>query len=106
MTPLEEKRAKMREEEAAHKARKQVMNEVLEMALSRMPDGHVKRCGQILLQTGQIHELLCVFDHVAAKTDALDENLSQQVLDYLTCVHVGMTEFIKQIGLEVPDGTP
>lgn len=106
MTPLEERKAKMREEEAAYKARKQVMTEVLELALSRMPDGHVKRCGQILWQTGQIHELLGVFDHVAAKTDAMDENVSQQVLDYLTCVHVGMTQFMKQIGLEDPNGTP
>jgi len=106
MTPLEEKKAKLREEEAAHKARKQVMDEVLEMALARMPEGHVKRCGQILQQTGKLHELLGVFDHAAAVTDDLDESASQQILDYLSCVHVGMVQFLKQVGLEADDGTP
>lgn len=108
MTPLEEMRANARIERTAHQTRSDMIDEVLEMMLSRMPDGAVKRNGQILLQTGRIHRGLEAFETMAAKIEGkpFDEKQSKQVLDYLTCVHVGTTTFMKQIGLEVPNGTP
>ena len=108
MTPIEEMRANAKIERAAHQARSDMIDEVLEMMLSRMPDGAVKRNGQILLTTGRIHRGLEAFETMAAKIEGktFGEEQSQQVLDYLTCVHVGMTQFMKQIGLEDPNGTP
>lgn len=108
MTPIEEMRMNAKIERAAHEARSAMVDEVLEMMLNRMPDGHHKRNGQILLATGRIHRGLEVFEAMAAKIDGktFDEKQSKQVLDYLTCVHVGMTQFMKQIGLEDPNGTP
>lgn len=108
MTPIEEMRANAKIERAANQARSDMVDEVLEMMLSHMPDCAQKRNGQILLQTGRIHRGLEVFEAMAAKIDGktFDEKQSQQVLDYLTCVHVGMTQFMKQIGLEAPNGTP
>lgn len=108
MTPIEKMKAEAAAERAAHEARSAMVDELLEMMLKHMPDGATKRNGQILLTTGRIHRGLELFESMAANIDgkAFDEEKSQQVLDYLTCVHVGMTEFMKQIGLEVPDGTP
>ena len=108
MTPIEEMRANARIERAAHQARSDMIDEVLEMMLSRMPDGAVKRNGQILLTTGRIHRGLEAFETMAAKIEGktFGEEQSQQVLDYLSCVYVGMTQFMKQIGLEDPNGTP
>lgn len=104
MTPIEEMRRNAQIERAAHQARSDAIDEVLEMILSRMPDCGPKRNGQILLTTGRIHRGLELFESMAANIDGktFDEKQSQQVLDYLTCVHVGMIEFCKQIGLEVP----
>lgn len=107
MTPIEEMRANARIERAAHQARSDMIDEVLEMMLSRMPDGAVKRNVQILLQTGRIHRGLEAFETMAAKIEGktFDEKQSKQVLDYLTCVQVGMTQFMKQIGLEDPNAS-
>lgn len=108
MTPIEEMKANAKIERAAHEARSAMVDELLEVMLSGMPDGAKKRNGQILLTTGRIHRGLELFESMAANIDGktFDEEKSRQVLDYLTCVHVGMTEFMKQIGLEVPHGTP
>ena len=108
MTPIEEMRKNAQIERAAHQARSDAIDEVLEMMLNRMPDCAQKRNGQILLTTGRIHRGLERFESMAANIDGkcFDEKQSQQVLDYLTCVYVGMTQFMRQIGLEVPNGTP
>ena len=108
MTPIEEMRANAKAEKAAKKARSQILHELMEHAITRMPDGTAKRNGQIILMFGKIEFAL---DAIADKAsvhpeDAYDEKQSQQVLDYLSCVYVGMTQFMKQIGLEDPNGTP
>ena len=108
MTPMEEMRANAKAERAAQWARNETAMEVLEMLLDTMPDGIPKRNGQIMLVTGRIRRCIDAFECMAAKINGkcFDEKRSQQALDYLTCVHVGMTEFMKQIGLEDSYGTP
>lgn len=108
MTPIEKAKADAAAKQAAHKAISAMLDELLETMLERMPDGATKRNGQILQLSGRITRGLEALEAHAASVcgKPFDEKQSQQVLDYLSCVHVGMTEFVKQIGLEVSDGTP
>lgn len=103
MKTPDEMRAEVKTDKAVAHAKRQLIDDVLTTVLDTMPDCCHKRNGQILLMTGRINALLDNFDEKASETRSkcFGEEQSQQVLDYLRCVHVGMVEFCKQIGLEV-----
>lgn len=106
MTPIEKMRAEMEAERAAKRAASMALYDFLEHIITAMPDGPVKRNGQIVMLHGKIMDRLESLTVRAAerKEDAYNEEQSQQVLDYLSCVYGGLCEFCKQIGLEVSHG--
>jgi len=106
MTPIEKMRAEMEKDRAAKRAASRLLDDLIESVIYSMPDGAVKRNGQIVMLHGKIMDQLENLTTRAAerKEDAYNEEQSQQVLDYLTCVYGGLCEFCKQIGVEVSHG--
>ena len=87
---------------AVERAKHEVVSDMLELLLTKMPEGRQRNEGTIIMVSGRIQECL---DDLSAKAVSLDgerytEQQAQQVADYLRCVHVGMREFMKQIGME------
>lgn len=108
MNPTEKRRAEAAAERAANKARKEVANEILATMLDIIPDGESKRNGQILVISGRIIDKLDSLEARAAKVAGshFTEKQQREIIDYLSCVNGGLTQFLKQMGLEEADGTP
>ena len=98
----EEMKQEARQQRAAERAKHEVVSDMLELLISKMPECQKRNEGIIIMVSGRIQECL---DDLSAKAIDLDGDKytveqAKQVADYLRCVHAGMREFMKQIGME------
>lgn len=85
----------------AAKAVSNVLKDLAKHVVSHLPEGYQKNCGNVLVCSIEIADLLqFTFTH-AASNDTFTEQQAQDAAEYLSCVKAGMEQFCHQQGLEV-----